>query len=583
MRVCFLLLVGCIALASGYRAPYGSDWVAVDGYARHIMDYENAPQPREGKTVGIFYWLWQGFFQSPIRDVTVELHKNPAHIQWVEQNYWHSQPEIGYYHACDPWVTRRHLQMLAVAGVDFVFFDFTNGYEVGGAACLDSFFQVSDQMLSDGIEPPKFVFFLNSDGPNTLRKIWANVYAQNKGNKHWFLWENKPLILAPVDFAQGNQQIISFFTWRKMWAFDAQEQDYWRFLDLYPQRPSWHISPNIPEQITVGKALGAPLIPPGGKCDKGSSFKQGSPVPQYNQYWETDLTINGYYFEDQWNRAHQVDPQIVTITGWNEMLAGAWPVTPQSGLAGWTFMGKTLQVGDWYFVDEFNIEFNRDIEPMLDGYSDNYYYQMVTHIRKFKGLPRPTKSSPPTTINLQDFAQWNNISPVYIDPPGDALWRNYSNADGSSRYSNTRGRNDIIISKVAHDNQYIYFYAQMRGSLSNPWNSRGWMYLYIDVDAGATFNGYWGYDYLLADGNGQQRTVCKYDGSKWVGIGSADLSFTSDRLAIRLPKNLIGAGQYPRFDFHWADNLNPTDIYDFFVGGDSAPDRRFNYRFDARQ
>ena len=38
------------------------------------------------------------------------------------------------------------------------------------------------------------------------------------------------------------------------------------------------------------------------------------------------------------------------------------------------------------FVDEFDQEHSRDIEPMKGGHGDNYYYQMVDYIRRYKGL-----------------------------------------------------------------------------------------------------------------------------------------------------------------------------------------------------
>ena len=35
------------------------------------------------------------------------------------------------------------------------------------------------------------------------------------------------------------------------------------------------------------------------------------------------------------------------------------------------------------------------------------------------------------------------------------------------------------------------------------------------------------------------------------------------------------------FDFHWADNIKEIgDISEFSLNGDSAPDRRANYRFN---
>ena len=52
----------------------------------------------------------------------------------------------------------------------------------------------------------------------------------------------------------------------------------------------------------------------------------------------------------------------------------------------------------FYFVDEFNMEFNRDIEPMQGGYTDNYYYQLVSNIRKYKGVSLQQAASSATTI-----------------------------------------------------------------------------------------------------------------------------------------------------------------------------------------
>jgi hypothetical protein len=36
------------------------------------------------------------------------------------------------------------------------------------------------------------------------------------------------------------------------------------------------------------------------------------------------------------------------------------------------------------FVDEFIQEFSRDIEPMNGGHGDNYYYQLVDYVRRYK-------------------------------------------------------------------------------------------------------------------------------------------------------------------------------------------------------
>ena len=39
---------------------------------------------------------------------------------------------------------------------------------------------------------------------------------------------------------------------------------------------------------------------------------------------------------------------------------------------------------NYYFVDQYDAEFNRSIEPMKGGYTDNYYMQMAENLRRYK-------------------------------------------------------------------------------------------------------------------------------------------------------------------------------------------------------
>ena len=44
---------------------------------------------------------------------------------------------------------------------------------------------------------------------------------------------------------------------------------------------------------------------------------------------------------------------------------------------------------------------------------------------------------------------------------------------------------------------------------------------------------------------------------------------------------LLTAKDKLAFDFHWADNIQTEDnIAEFFISGDSAPNRGFNYRYE---
>jgi hypothetical protein len=52
---------------------------------------------------------------------------------------------------------------------------------------------------------------------------------------------------------------------------------------------------------------------------------------------------------------------------------------------------------------------------------------------------------------------------------------------------------------------------------------------------------------------------------------------------LAIPRASLGLTNEPvTFDFHWADNFQTNDIADFGVDGDSAPDGRFNYRYEAQ-
>jgi hypothetical protein len=56
-----------------------------------------------------------------------------------------------------------------------------------------------------------------------------------------------------------------------------------------------------------------------------------------------------------------------------------------------------------------------------------------------------------------------------------------------------------------------------------------------------------------------------------------------NRLELAISRALIGQkGKTPAFDFHWADNIQSFEgAWELGVNGDSAPDRRWNYRYEV--
>ena len=149
---------------------------------------------------------------------------------------------------------------------------------------------------------------------------------------------------------------------------------------------------------------------------------------------------------------------------------------------------------------------------------------------------------------------------------------------------NTTGRNDFVRLKTARDAKYVYFYAETKANITSR-TDPNWMLLFIDSDRNSA-TGWHGYDYLV---NGQvadakTTTVKKSNGGwNWKTVCKASYRVTGNRIEIKIPRSAIGqGGARVAFDFHWADNIQkPDDIIEFAVSGDSAPNRRFNYRYDT--
>ena len=131
-------------------------------------------------------------------------------------------------------------------------------------------------------------------------------------------------------------------------------------------------------------------------------------------------SFHGNNYAEQWERAIQEDPRVVFITGWNEWFAGRFD----------EFIGiKTPPM----FVDEFDEEHSRDIEPMKGGHGDNYYWQTVNFIRRYKGAPPlPPAVTPQAIVIDGKFDDWKSVRPEYSDTVGDPVHRHHARL-GQSR------------------------------------------------------------------------------------------------------------------------------------------------------
>jgi hypothetical protein len=125
--------------AGGEPSSISDAWVATDALGRKLPDHAEVGDPRPNRTVAMFYWTWHvgGTVELGPANVSEVLARHPDaindynHPAWKELgpivgHHW-NEPLFGYYRGTDPWIYRKHAEMLADAGVDVVVFDCTNG------------------------------------------------------------------------------------------------------------------------------------------------------------------------------------------------------------------------------------------------------------------------------------------------------------------------------------------------------------------------------------------------------------------------------------------------------------------------
>lgn len=78
------------------------------------------------------------------------------------------------------------------------------------------------------------------------------------------------------------------------------------------------------------------------------------------------------------------------------------------------------------FIDCYNHEFSRDIEPCADDFTDVYYYYMADYVRRYKGVTpvEPVKEIHQIAVDGK-FDDWTALGTRYKDYKGDTRPRNH--------------------------------------------------------------------------------------------------------------------------------------------------------------
>ena len=580
-------------------------WVGTDGLDRVLPTADEVGENREGKYVGIFYHTWHSAFAyRDVVNVTQLVEQYPDAIRDYNHPAWNGQtncfwnePLWGYYNnGIDRWVLRKQAELLADAGVDVVFFDNTNG-TLNFVDAILTLCEVWAEARADGVKTPQISAMLNmynyDETAIQIKDLYDQIYSKGLYQDLWFYWEDKPLLLAYPDEVkrlENGKDIYNFFSYRPINPSYNEDQELikqsdvstritfappagfrkytqWKWISVYPQEKMYLRGTEQVEEMCVCVAQNW--------SDKQGLTPMNAGDMVFGRGYTNEFGINtsdeavmaGLNIAEQWEYVLDVDPTFVYITGWNE-----WQV------------GRTTDMWGYpnALPDNATDGYSRDIEPSTGMLKDHFYNQMVSYIRKFKGMDTQPASSGKVKVDSAAAIDWSSVTPVFRAYAGNTLHRDY---DGYKdyHYTNTTGRNDFVESRVTFDTENIYFMVETADHIT-PYTDPAWMRLFIDVVGVDDGKNWETYEYML---NRQSPTADKATLERstggWNWEKAAEVAYTVDgnRMVVTIPRAALGIGEGDfTVNFKWCDNMQiDGDIMEFYVSGDVAPGERFKYQF----
>lgn len=543
-------------MATDRKQIAGGPLMAVDALGRPTPDTRSgAPAARENRLVGLFYFLWLGehgkhkpYDISKIVAADPDIGHKPDSPLWGGYGVYHhwGEPFYGYYYSNDEWVVRKHMKLIMQADIDFLFFDTTNA-----AIYRDNVkmvMRVLQEYHDEGWKIPQVMFYTNTASGQTVQDIYDSIYSIGWCKDTWFCLDGKPVIIAIKE--ECSQECRDFFNIKmSQWPNEPDKLGGWPWMDFTrPQRVFSNLD-GVPEVINVSVAQhpqlrfgDSVLYGETGNCGRGFHNGANDPDPEAYKY--------GYNFAEQFDRAVEADPPIVLVTGWNEWIAGYWGGIPERPVM---------------FVDCANYEYSRDIEMMRGGYFDNYFMQLVSYVRKYKGTAE-TPVNPACTDAVYDSFS-------------DGDFARHAEGQGGVIYDNHTQRNVIERIEVGHCEGNLAFDIHTKSPVTDPLGAGSWMKLYLNTTGGI------GYDFVLnhTPQKGGKTTLARVNakGESLAATDIADLTYQVEGNVFKIvvPRAALGL-DHENFTlwFKAADStVEYTAIEDFYDKGDVAPLGRLNF------
>ena len=325
------------------------------------------------------------------------LEKNLKNPQWgpnLSTVFW-DEPALGYYNPEDPAVVRQHMEWMADAGVDFIVIDNTNAndgwtigkylddgatyYDVGVVRPQTVLLDTMLEMRKEGKKTPYVVFWSGTTvygknlpgakDPNfVVLDTYRKFYKSGKYNELFVYWDGKPFHMVTGQ-VPDMKALEEYFTLRACWALKPNYGNKeWSAMEVTPQR--------------YGR--------------NGKEVEQVSVSVSYHENYQTYNGMprsGGKIYQEQWERAFELKPKIVTLNYFN-----LWSSI---------MFESIIREGVYEFTDTYNREFSGDIEPMKGGHGDLYLQWTKIYSEALK------KGEPCPQLALAEVDTWKGWYPKY--------------------------------------------------------------------------------------------------------------------------------------------------------------------------
>jgi hypothetical protein len=334
-----------------------------------LATVEQVGSTRPDKIVAMFYWTWHVSASENRHwcppgpfDINRILTEHPEamhefnHEAWGPTGAYHhwGRPLLDYYSSTDRWVIRRHMQMLAHAGVDVILFDATNcrhkeyrrqraleaeTYRPGTVATME----VVSALVREGQPTPRVAFYTIEGCTHRSEVMTEAIYdlyyregAPCRYPGSWFIHEGKPLIVGDIDRAAP--RVREFFTMR--WdGHKGRKPAGWPWISYpWPQfvTQNDHGTEAVPVSVAQNydhttRQVGAFSNAWHGHTMRGRNFSGDNNLACEN--WSGAVN-HGINFGIQWDFALANDPAVIFGTG-SRKSRGSVSARALSGVPRW--------------------------------------------------------------------------------------------------------------------------------------------------------------------------------------------------------------------------------------------------------